>query len=162
MRHRNTIYICDPDSEYRQELVTQFATAVEDYKLCGLKDLSELSAALQNNRLNKGYNYVVSSAQFFEKGNNGHILHDFIKNTRQITKIKQLIIYSPKSETIAKLTQQISCRKIKTISQNDFTFYRIQNIIRNCVNNAEFNNARLGFSISLITFIAVITWFYSL
>ncbi len=158
MSKRNNIYIVDSDNEYRQELVSQFATAVEDYKLCGVKSLSEIDQLFINGRIKHGKNYLVVASEQFEK--NGHPLSETVQRYSRNHSVQQIIVYAPNVENVDAKVNSIPSKKLKAIAQNDFTFYRVQNIIRNAINLSEYNNARLGFAISLTLFAVLVVWFY--
>jgi hypothetical protein len=160
MSTRNTIYIVDSDSDYRQELITLFATAVEDYKLCGVKNLNEMEQILHNARFKHGKNYLIASSEQFER--NGHTLKESIERYSKNNFVQQVIVYSPNPGAVQEKTKSTTSQKFKAIEQNDFTFYRIQNSIRNCVNLSEYNHARVGFALSLSVFATLAIWFYLL
>lgn len=160
MSTRNTIYIVDSDSDYRQELITQFATAVEDYKLCGVKNLNEMDQLFHNGRFKNGKNYLIVSSEQFKR--NGHTLTESVERYSKNNFVQQVIVYAPNMVEVDEKTKKMPFKKFKAIEQNDFTFYRIQNIIRNCVNLSEYNHARIGFVLSLSVFTTLAVWFYLL
>ncbi len=158
MGKRNSIFIIDSDNEYRQELISHFATSIEDFKLCGVKNLDEMDMLYAKGFLRKNKNYLVISDQQFD--NNKHSLFNVMETYSKPHNVYKIIVYSALSEEMQKKDELSKFKKFLPIPRNDFSFYRIQNVIRTSVNHSDYFKALIGFIISLSVFAVLSLWFY--
>ncbi|MDD2564744.1 MAG: hypothetical protein PHU27_11065 [Salinivirgaceae bacterium] len=160
MSARITLFICDNDTDFQQELINQFATSIEDYKLIGLKSMDELLICLNNSRFKIGEYYIVASSALFDYASNHESTSQVFKIIARKSTIKQVIIYTPDEERFRKKHKFTRHKNVKCIPQNDFTFFRIQNSIRTYSNVKEYNQSKLGLAFSLVAFFGFSIWFY--
>lgn len=158
MSKRNTIYFIDSDDEYRQSLIKQFAISIDDYKLCAIRTLDELDIMREKGSLKKGRNFLVLSGHFL--GENKLSIDNFITLYAKPEAVQKIIFYT--GDTVEYKTNNLdkSYKKIMIIPQNDFCFFRLQNIIRNHVDITSYLISVIGFVISLSAFAILIGWLY--
>ena len=161
MSQRSTIYICDNDSEFRHDLISQFATSIEDHKLVGITCLDDLFALVKNMKINLHQSYIIINYEILENSNNQHCIFDILTTATRNPSIEKIILYASE-QTQFKQNDAIKQKKISCVTYNDFTFYRIQNIIRNCSNLKEYNRSKIGLIFSFVTFVFLSIWFYSI
>lgn len=155
---RNTIFFIDSDNDYRQELISRFATSIEDFKLCGVKNLDEMEILIGKGFLKKNKNFLVISDQQFNS--NGHSLLNIVTTYSKPKSVLKIIVYSSNNEEIKHKSKELSkFKKLKIIERNDFGFYRIQNIIRNSVNRSDYKRELVGFVVSFLIFTILVTWY---
>jgi len=155
---RNTIFFIDTDDDYRQELISHFATSIEDFKLCGVKNLDEMENLVDRGILKKNKNFLVISDQQFN--NNEHSLLNIVTTYSKPKSVLKIVIYFSSSEEIEDKSKELSrFKKLKIIAQNDFSLYRIQNIIRNSVNHSDYKRTLIGFAVSFVIFAILATWY---
>jgi len=155
---RNTIFFIDTDDDYRQELISHFATSIEDFKLCGVKNLDEMENLVDRGILKKNKNLLVISDQQFN--NNEHSLLNIVTTYSKPKSVLKIVIYFSSSEEIEDKSKELSrFKKLKIIAQNDFSLYRIQNIIRNSVNHSDYKRTLIGFAVSFVIFAILATWY---
>lgn len=156
---RNTIFFIDSDDDYRQELISHFATSIEDFKLCGVKNFDEMENLVDRGFLRKNKNFLVVSDHLFN--NNGHSLLSIVTTYSKPNSVLKIIVYSSNSEKIGNNSKELSkFKKLKVIARNDFSLYRIQNIIRNSVNLSDYKRTLIGFAVSFLIFVILAVWFY--
>jgi|GEM_PF-2248184 len=154
--NRPLIVICDKDNDFRQELIRHFATAVDNFQLFGAKDQEELESFFQVLRHNRANLVLVFSVEFFNQIKNQETL---IKNIKKGFIDYQTIIYAPENLGVNNsiLSSQLSPI---VIPQNDFTFYRIQNIVRNHINKVSHSRIKIRFWVSIVLFLLSVGYFW--
>lgn len=152
---RPVIFICDKDEEFRQELIQRFATSVEDYKLVGIENFEELYHALSAIKRKHINIFLIFSSDFFKKQETQ--APELCKFIRKSLNMWQVIVYAPENETET-VSKVFNGFNPIFIPQNDFTFYRIQNTVRNYINKFEYAKSKILFMASVIFFLISLSY----